>query len=164
MKHCAICARNIERDDAAVLVMGPYGNPRLLCDSCEADIVTATTSRDYDEIVAAIERITKRVSESPIIDQQSYETVCSILESAGSRAVAIRDGSYDFSLDDSEPAEEGLDEIPEELRETAEDAELDRRDEEEMEKVNKIMNYVTIGAFAAVGLFLIYRLLDWLVF
>lgn len=164
MKRCSICAKPIDREDAPILVMGPYGNPRLMCDECEADIVTATTSRDYDEIDAAIARITKRVSESPIIDQQSYETVCSILESAGSRAVAIRDGSYDFSLDEANGSEDELDDIPEELRETAEDAELDRRDEEEMEKVNKVMNYVTIGAFAAVGLFLIYRLLDWLVF
>lgn len=166
MKRCTICTRPIEREDAPALVMSPFGYPKLLCDDCDADIVTATTSRDYDTIAAAIERIGKKVSNAPGIDDQSYNTVRSILESAGDRAVAIKDGSYDFSLDETEdaPADGELDDIPEELRETEEDAELDRKDEEEAKKVEKVMNWFTVGALIAVGAFIIYRLLDWLVF
>jgi ethanolamine ammonia-lyase small subunit len=81
-------------------------------------------------------------------------------------AAAIRDGTYDFSLDDTacEPKEDELDDIPDELRETEEDAELDRRDEEFERKFNKVFTWVSIGAFAAVGAFIIWRLLDMWVF
>ena len=97
---------------------------------------------------------------------QSDLPVKEILETAGKRAAAIRDGTYDFSLDDtaSEPSADELDDIPEELRETEEDAELDRRDEEFERKFNKVFTWVSIGAFAAVGAFIIWRLLDMWVF
>ena len=145
--------------------MSPFGNPKLLCEECEADIETVTADRDYDKIVSAIERLGLRVSDSQTIDAQSYEAVKNILETAGDRATAIKNGTYDFSLDEAaEEEEEGYDDIPEDMKETEEDAELDRKDEENMKKFDKVFTWVAIAAFAAVGVFIVYRLLDMWVF
>ena len=166
MKLCTVCARAVDREDAAVLVMSPFGNPKLLCDECEKNIITATTDRSYDNIVAAMERLGRTVSDSPGIDEQSYDAVKDILERAGERAVAIRDGSYDFSLDETPSDTDGEDfeEIPEELKETEEDAELDRKDEEFESKFNKIFTWISAVVLLAAAAFVVYRLLDTWVF
>lgn len=161
MRKCAICNTPITREDAPILTMGAYGNPRCLCDECDAELAIATEGAEYDEIVASIDRIGKKVAETSATDKESFVTVKELLSAAGERAELIRRGEYDFSADGEE---EGLEEIPEELLECEEDRELDRIDEEKNKKFDKIFNWVagiTIGAAAA---FLIYRLLDIYIF
>ena len=34
-RNCSICLKRVEGDDAPVLAMGGYGNPKVLCDECE---------------------------------------------------------------------------------------------------------------------------------
>jgi hypothetical protein len=86
--------------------------------------------------------------------------VSSILERAAERAKKIKEGSYDFALDEAPSEEEELEEIPEELRETEEDRELDRQDEVKEEKFNRFFDYVTFGVFVAVILFVGWKLID----
>jgi hypothetical protein len=82
-----------------------------------------------------------------------------MMADAANRAKAIKEGSYDFSLDEA-AAEEGFDEIPEELRESEEDIELDRIEEENNKKFDKFYNGVIIAASIALGLFLVWKLLE----
>ena len=60
-KNCVICKKITESDSSAVLTMGGYGNVKYICSECEEDIDIATTSKDYDEIKAAMNRVTKKL-------------------------------------------------------------------------------------------------------
>ena len=63
----------------------------------------------------------------------------------------IKEGTYDFALDD---VEDGFDEIPEELQETEEDRILDEKEKAANEKFDKLMNklWIVVGAVAAVAI------------
>lgn len=163
MKKCTICGGAEVYEDSPILVMGAYGIPKCLCDTCAKDMECATGGKDYAEIEAAMERLGKRMSDFSA-DKQTYETVNGLLLEAAERAKKIKDGSYDFSLDEQPPAEDELLDIPEELLESREDAELDRADEEKQKKFDKFFNWVTIGAFAGALGFVIYKLLERFVF
>jgi hypothetical protein len=76
--------------------------------------------------------------------------------------VKIKEGTYDFSADEKmkELEEEAsFDEIPEELQETEEDRELDKRDAEKQKKFDEIMNWVSL---IAIGGTVIYVILSYL--
>ena len=148
MAKCCICDELIEREDAPVLAMGGAGYPRLLCDRCASLLDTATLGRDFDEIKDAIGEIgTIMADHDP--DGVTYRIVSSLMIDASERAKAIKEGSYDFALDEDQTCE-GYDELPEELRETEEDAELDRRDAESAKKFDKVLNWLWVGVFAGV--------------
>ena len=66
------------------------------------------------------------------------------------RAKLIKEGSYDFALDDQESEEDVLEEIPEELRETEEDRELDRKEAEALKKFDKVTNWLWLGILVGV--------------
>lgn len=158
MSRCCICERHIEREDAPILTLGGAGYARLLCDECDGELQTATLGRDVEQIKSAINSLGgKMASTEP--DHVTYQLVTSILMKATQRGMAIKDGTYDFALDEAEE-EEGLEEIPEELRESEEDIELDRRDEEKMKKFDKVYNWMLIGAGIAFLGILIYRLVQ----
>ena len=159
MAKCCLCGKIIEREDAAVLSMGAAGNPRLLCDECEALLDTATLGKDYEDIKAAIEQIGAHMLERDP-DGVTYSMVNEIMVSATERAKAIKDGSYDFSLDDQPKDDGGLDDIPEELLESDEDKELDKVDDEKMKKFDKVYNFVLIGACVAFAIFLVWKIVD----
>ena len=161
MRKCAICNTPLVREDAPILTMGAYGRPRCLCDECDGELSVATESREYDDIVRAVERIGKKVADSSVADRESLATVKELLESAMERAERIRVGEYDFSEDEAE--EEGY-EIPEELLESEEDRELDRRDEEKNKKFDKVFNWIAGFIIGAAVAFLIYRVLDTFIF
>ncbi len=158
MKKCAICNSPVTRDDAPILTMDVYGNPRCLCDACDRELTVATEGEEYSEIVEAIEKVGRRVAESSLADRKTLVTVKEILSTAGERAEKIRDGEYDFSADEAEDG--GFDEIPEELLETEEDRELDRAEEVRNQKFDKIFNWVAGIAIGAAAAFVIYRFLD----
>ena len=161
MKQCAICDKFIENEEAPILTMGGFGNPRYLCDECADDLDIITDGADYETIAAAMERLGQRMSNFDP-DSHTYKTVSVIMAKAAVRAKAIKEGTYDFSSDSED--EDSFDEIPEELRETEEDRELDRMDEEKQKKFDKIFDWVSLGAIIAAALFVLWRVLDSWVF
>ena len=62
---------------------------------------------------------------------------------ASERAKAIKDGSYDFALDEQADEDE-MDEIPEDMLESEEDVEKDKQDEEKLKKFDKVYNIILI--------------------
>ena len=149
-KNCSTCLTKITSEDAPVLVMGAYGTPKLLCDDCAALIETITLGRDYDEITAAMQALTEKMSSANIDDRFTVNTVTKILADSAVRAQKIKEGTYDFTLDEQED-EESFEEIPEELQETEEDRLLDEKEAEENAKFDKFMNklWIVIGIAAA---------------
>jgi hypothetical protein len=138
--------------------MGGAGYARILCDECDKDLQTATLGRDIDEIKAAISNLgDKMASGNP--DSVTYSLVSSLIIDATKRAKAIKAGTYDFSLDENED-EEGFDEIPEELLESEEDIALDKKDEENMKKFDKVYNIILIVALIALGGMIVWRLIQ----
>lgn len=149
-KNCSTCLTRITNDDAPVLIMGAYGTPKLLCDECAALVETITLGRDYDEITSAMQTLTERMSAANIDDRFTVNTVTKILSDSAVRAQKIKEGTYDFALDE-EVEDESFDEIPEELKETEEDRLLDEKEAEENAKFDKLMNktWIIVGAVAA---------------
>lgn len=158
MAKCCMCDSVIEREDAPVLSMGSIGNPRFLCDRCATLLDDATLGRDFDTIKDSIEKIGNIMADNDP-DGVTFSIVSELMVKASDRAKAIRDGSYDFSLD-SEQAEEGYDEIPEDMLESEEDIEKDRQDEEKLKRFDKFYNYTLIGAGIAVVAFIIWKIID----
>ena len=157
---CALCGRIPECEEPAVLTMGRYGKPRHLCEECEAQMDTATLGREYDEIVDAIDTLGKKATGFASDDEVTMRAMRSFLMRAAKRAAEIKDGNYDFDTEDDQTADEdaeGFDEVPEELLETEEDAELDRRDEEKAKKLDKFLNGLWIGVFAAMFVVLLLK-------
>ena len=158
MSKCCMCDVNIEREDAPVLSMGAAGNPRLLCERCAGLLDTATLGTDFDTIKDAVEQIgTIMADHDP--DGVTFNIVSDLMKSASERAKAIRDGSYDFSLDEQD-TDQGFDEIPEDLRESEEDIAKDKEDEEKLKQFDKFYNYVLIGAGIAAVAFVIWKIVD----
>ena len=153
-KICCTCLAKIENDDAPVLAMGGYGTPKLLCSACASLIDTVTMSKDYDEIASAMSEITDRMSKSNVDDMVTMETMTEILRSSADRAQKIKLGEYDFALDEiaDQSGNEGVDDIPEELKETEEDRLLDEKEAEALKKFDKVLNWLWdgVGVFAAV--------------
>ena len=159
MEECIICSAEVDGENASVLEMGGYGNPKYLCTECSLELDTLTLDRDTDNISLAMSRITKKIGEADL-SSKTFATITSILEQAAERAKAIKNGTYDFSLDEAESEGEGFDEIPEELRETEEDIELDRQDEEKAEKFNQFFDYVSMGVVIGIVIFAVWKILD----
>ena len=159
MARCCICDRAIEREDAPVLSMGAVGNARLLCDECAALLDTATLGKNIDEITAAMDKIGKIMADGDP-DGVTLETVSEIMLAAGERAKAIKDGNYDFSLDETDSDNGGLEDIPEDMLESEEDKEQDKIDEEKNKKFEKFYNGFLIGAIIACVAFVVWKIVD----
>ena len=157
-RNCSICLKRVEGDDAPVLAMGGYGNPKVLCDECAELIDKMTLSRDYDEITAAINGVAERMSAANIDDRVTVATMTEMFESSAKRAQSIKEGTYDFALDEVE-SDEGFDEIPEELLETEEDKARDEKEAKFNKKLDKITNWIWVVVFAGVAVFFVLRLL-----
>lgn len=151
---CSVCLKGIENEDAPVLTMGHFARPRLLCDECAALIETALRSRDPDAAEAAMAKLGEHVSANSTDDSAVLEALEDIFKESSERAKRIRDGEYDFALDENDGFE-GFEEIPEELLETDEDRKKTEREEETNRKFNKVMDIVTAAIFAAAAVVLI---------
>ncbi len=138
-KLCSVCQYPLEKDDAPVIAMGAFGTPKCVCEKCENLIETATTSRDPNEITEACKALGESLTRGNTGDEQIIASVNEIIYSANERCNAIKDGTYDFSLDEKEPEEEF--EITEDLMETEEDRAKDEHDA----KIAKIVD--TVGAW-----------------
>ncbi|MBO7195704.1 MAG: hypothetical protein J6V80_00030 [Clostridia bacterium] len=155
---CCMCDRHIEREDAPVLSMGAAGIPRLLCDNCAILLDTATLGENYDEIKGAMETISDIMSANDP-DGVTYSIVSELMVSASERAKAIKDGTYDFSLDEEE-GEDQLEDIPEDMLESEEDKQKDEADEIKLKRFDKVYNAIFIAISIATALFIIYKVLD----
>lgn len=165
-KRCAICLAKLEREDAPIIAMGGYGVPRYLCDECAADVERATEGRDFADIDAAMDRISEKLVKSNVDDPLLLTTLTGLLGAAAERAERIKEGTYDFDLeeggvtkvsvgDEYEDDDTGVDileEIPEELLETEEDRLQDEADAALESKVNKVLDWVWLAILVgAVG-------------
>lgn len=153
---CSVCRAKFEGEDASILTLGGFGNPRYLCDSCASDFDAASSEREVSEIDCAIDRISKKMTAAKVDDGLVLRTVSELMTSARERREQIRRGEYDFSED--EVTEEN-DEIPKELLESEEDAAAEKRAAEKNKKYDKITNIIcAVLAIAALGFF-IYRII-----
>jgi hypothetical protein len=146
----------IADENPAILTIGAYGNTKCICGKCQELLDTATLGREYDKIAEAMEMLGRRMAESTP-DDQSFKVVSELLSNAAERARLIKAGKYDFALDDEGDGE--ISELPEELLETEEDKEKDKRDEEKARKFDKIFNYITAGIFGVAAILIIAKLI-----
>jgi hypothetical protein len=152
---CSVC-RGKAGSDAAVLTMSGYGNPRYLCYECEALLDTATGGDDFDKIAEATEEISARLAKANCEDTVVLEELNVILRDAARRAKAIKDGSYDFSLDEDE--DDGIpDEVPEELAESREDRALDEKDARANRILDSIFSWAAGLLFAGLVIYFVIK-------
>ena len=157
-KLCSLCKAKVDSETAPLLTMGGFGNPKYICEECDADLNTATLGREISEISSAMDRISKKMLKSGVTDEQVLTTVEEIMESASSRAEKIKSGEYDFSSDE-ENEESFEEEIPEELRESEEDREKAEAEEKTNKKLEKITNVISLLILLAVLGYLGYRII-----
>jgi hypothetical protein len=162
MCTCVICNKEFSSEEPKILAMGAYGNPKVLCDDCAELVETMTYGKDYDTVVAAMESLTQRMSASNVDDRVTVATVTEMLSECAERAQKIKEGTYDFSLDE-EKESEGMDEIPEELRETEEDRLLDEKDAKANARFDKILNWLWIAFGILAGAVIIWRVISLLI-
>ena len=170
-KLCSICKNTVDSETAAVLTVGGYGNAKYICDECASLLDTATTAREFDAVKAAMDSIGEKMARSNVDDDLVIATVGELFIGAKKRAKAIKDGTYDFSLeetkideeqgsDDEQKSDEEFD-IPDELRETEEDKALDAADEKKNVFFDKIFNWISlaliVGGLAAVVYLVFFR-------
>ena len=156
-QRCCICEKHIEREDAPILTLGGAGYARLLCDECDKNLNTITTGRDVEEIKVAINDLGNKMANTDP-DPVTYQLVSSMLFKATERGMAIKEGTYNFALDEEGEDVEGFDEIPEELLESEEDIQKDKEEEEKMKKFDKFYNvFLIVCGVVFVGL-VIYNL------
>ena len=156
--RCCICKGDVNEERAAILTMSGYGNPRYICDECDAELSLATGAREISKITEAMDKIGAKMAKNNVDESVVLKTVDGIMKDARERAEKIKSGEYDFSCDeDIKESEE--EEIPEELRETEEDRELDRKEAEKNQKLDKITNVICFAMVAAAIGFLIYKVI-----
>lgn len=160
MENCAICNKEVDTETAAVLAIGAFGTPKYLCPECENEIDTALTDTDFHNIGAAMDAIGKKMADNEYVGKVVFSTVNELFDKARDRATKIKEGTYDFSLDNQDSIEEGDGEVPEELLESEEDRELDRREIEKEKKVNRVIDWITGIAFTAAFAVIAYMLID----
>lgn len=158
MNNCCICERDVEREDAPILAMGGAGYARVLCEECDRELQVATRGHDVEEIKAAINSLTTKLANSEP-DAVTYRMMNEILITSTQRAMEIKDGTYDFARDDEED-NEGYDEIPEELLESEEDIELDKKDEEKAKKFDKVYSIILTISLIALGGMIVWRIVQ----
>ena len=150
--RCCICFSKVDSQNAPILTIGRLGNPRCLCPECDELFDSATLGKTYEQITEACRQIGDKMTKFNADDETVFNEVNGIIENAVARAESIKDGTYDFSLDEEQT---GLDngedtlELPAELQESEEDIALDKKDA----KVAKIIDTVTswIAGLALVG-------------
>ena len=159
MSQCCVCNREITIEDPAVLAMGGAGIPRYLCEDCEALLDTATLSKDHEEAGAAIGKLSKTMADGDP-DPVTFAMINKLLLNASDRAVAIKEGKYDFALDEKTPAEDEIEDLPDELLESEEDKEQDRIDEEKQKKFDKVYNIILAIVCSAFVAIFIWKLIE----
>ena len=143
---CAICGAAIDKENAPILAMGGFGNPRYVCNDCAEKLETVTESMDPEKINESIEALADRIAKKDTDDAVTINTLSDILRGGKERAELIEKGEY--SVDET-ACDEVIDDLPEELAETEEDKALDARDAEKNAKIQKVLDIVTLGIIGA---------------
>lgn len=157
-RQCAICLCGGLDSDAPILTMSGYATPRVLCDECAKKLDIITSGEDCQQIADAIKEITTKLANGNIDDPAALSAVTEIVNEGSERAKRIKEGTWDFSLDEESTDE--LVDIPEELEETEEDIELDRREKERNDKFDKFLNWVWIGVGIGAAGFIVWRIIQ----
>ena len=143
---CCICHTEGLTEDAPILTHGAYGHARCLCPSCAEILDRVTTSCEAEELRASLRALTDLRLSNGDLDRPCCVTLNAITRQASGRLAALLDGTYQ----PSDTIEEGDGELPEELLETEEDRELDRRDDEREARLDRGFNYVWIAVLVLV--------------
>jgi len=159
MKSCSICKSEIESENPSILTMGGYGNPRYVCESCDAKIERMLLSREPSEVQDAMRILGEHLSRIGCEDNAVINTMEDMTKRATARAEAIREGTYDFSEDEADENAEELVEIPEELQETEEDRALDEKEKAAEKKMDKILNIAWAAFLVIFGAAVVYLLI-----
>lgn len=159
MAKCCICDRVFERENAPVLSMGAGGNPRFLCEDCEELLDIATKGHDFDEIEKAMDKLGKLMADGNP-DRVTFSIVNDLMLGASDRAKAIKEGNYDFALDDEPVEDGGLEEIPEDMLESEEDKKKDEAEQKKLAKFDKVYNVLITVLATATVLLLAWKLVD----
>lgn len=139
---CSICMREIDAENAPIIAMGGFGHPRCICDGCAEKLDVMNTSLDTEAIRAAMREIADTMANNTDDDMVAHNAVKVILMEAGARVEKIENGTYT-----EEEEDDGMLDVPEELRETVEDRALDLQDEMRSEKLDGILNRICLGVF-----------------
>lgn len=158
MSKCCICGREVTNENAPVLLMSAYGNPRLVCSVCEEHIETASNGREPNEIEAACRALGEDLTAYNNDESAIINAVGKIIADAKERCRAIKDGSYDFSKETEVSDEEEFD-ITEDLMETEEDRARDEEDRRVSDKLDKITSIISGIVFAGVAIYLLVRII-----
>ena len=151
-KLCSLCKRSVDSENAPILAMGGFGNPRYICDECAKNIELMTTAHDVDTIKENLAMVSEKMSRANVDDTVTLDAMDALLADVKDRAEKINRGEYDFSNDVQELQASGIvgePEIPEELLETEEDRALDEKEQQQKAKFDKIFNWVALGIIAA---------------
>ena len=141
---CCICKNKIyecEESSASIFMMSGFGVPKYVCKDCEDVIETVSNGKEPDKIEEACRKLGEALTAGNTEDMNVINEVNSIITDAAERAAAIREGTYDFALEEEmkkEAEAEEQFEITEDLMETEEDRRKDERDA----KVNRVMDTV----------------------
>ena len=150
-KSCCICRAEVDAENAPMLTVNAFAAARYLCPECEKDLDTVMRGTTPEEIGEAMDRISAKLAENDIENKTTLAAIDEIMKDASERAEEIKNGTYDFSLDD-----EVIEEIPEELLESEEDKELDRIEEEKNKKLDKIFDWINFALIFALIAFFAY--------
>ena len=156
MNICSICGKAIEKEEPSVLTISGYGNPRYICEECEHQMDVAITGREPEEIEENVKVLGEKMNAAK--DEYAVAAMYNFISVACERLAKIKEGAYDFSIDEKMQELDGegsFDEIPEELQETEEDRELDKRDAEKQKKFDEILNWVSLVAIVGTAIYVI---------
>ncbi len=150
MSYCSLC--DMQSEDTELFFITKRGSPRHICKNCAALYETATRDKDPDKAEEALNALYTLAGK--LRDLSVLEMLSDTLSEAKTRIEAIRNGSYDFALDEEEELEDTLTEIPEELRQDPEEAEAEAAAEEATKEPSvgdHILNWlwVALGIVAA---------------
>lgn len=155
-KACAVCQSAFESEDPDVLFFTEAGSARYICPHCKELYETATLSREPDAIDTALSDIYKHTDR--LTDVSTLEFLAASLGDAKERLSSIREGSYDFSLDDD--GEEIVEEIPEEYRPDEAEEKAAEEKRKKLTPFDYAIDILWIAAgVAAVG-YLIYMIIN----
>ena len=151
MDKCCLCKKNIENEEAPVLSMTAAGRPRYLCDECAALLDTVTLGKECEQIEEAMDQVSRIMAKNEP-DGVTYSIISKIMVDAAVRGKLIKKGVYDFARDEL-PYEDELEDIPEDLLESEDDAKKDEIEAKKNERFNKVYNiilYTLLGLTAGV--------------
>ncbi len=158
--NCSICLAPIDTEGAPILALGGFGTPRCLCEKCDSDLEAVTRAKNFEDITAAMNRISTKLTENFTDDRLVIRTLDGIMESARDRAEKIKNGTYDFSLDEEKTEDSEADGVPPELLETEEDREREELENKKAAKTDRIFNWISLALVAVAIGFIIYKFIS----